>query len=296
MAKPFLKWAGGKGQLLDEICSRLPESIDTYIEPFVGSGAVMFDILERRPNISHVIINDINSELIKTYLTIRDNCEELIITLKQMQEEYDSLDTEGRSALYYQKRDEYNKRGSDDLSTASLFIFLNRTCFNGLYRVNSKNQFNVPAGKYSHPRICDEANLWAVSKVLSIVEIHNGDYSDLACFAHEGSFVYLDPPYKPISETSTFNSYSADRFDDNEQIRLRDFCNLISRQGANFMLSNSDPRSVDPYNDFFDGIYDGYHIQRVLARRNINAIGSNRGAINELLITNYDNNEALLFG
>lgn len=293
MGKPFLKWAGGKSQLLDTIEANLPRCIDTYIEPFVGSGAVMFHILNSRPNIERVIINDINSDLIKTYLTIKDHCDGLVSALQDIQDLYNSKSSEDRSAMFYAMRERYNTRAEDSLYQSALFIFLNRTCFNGLYRVNNKNLFNVPFGKYANPRICDTENLYAVSETLKKVEICNEDYTQLADYARENSFVYLDPPYKPISETSAFNSYIAGGFDDNEQIRLRDFCNLINAQGAQFMLSNSDPRSVDPENDFFDRIYSEYHIQRVLAKRNINAKGNNRGAINELLITNY-NNEALL--
>lgn len=294
MAKPFLKWAGGKGQLLNAIGENLPEHFTTYIEPFVGSGAVMFDLLERRPNIEHIIINDINADLVNTYITIRDNCEGLITILRDLQADYINKDAESRGQFYLERRTEYNLRQSGNVRMAALFIFLNRTCFNGLYRVNSKNLFNVPFGKYANPKICDEQNLRSVSQALQIVEIRNGDYADLAINATEDVFVYLDPPYKPISESSSFNSYSADKFDDEQQIRLRDFCNQISEQGATFMLSNSDPRSVNPDNDFFDRIYADYHIQRVRARRNINANGNNRGEVNELLITNYENGALLL--
>ena len=287
MAKPFLKWAGGKGQLLNVIGANTPEHIDTYIEPFVGSGAVMFDILEKKPNIQHVIINDVNTDLINTYLTIRDNCNALIDILHDLYQSYISKTIDDRSTMFYEMREKYNKREMDVLNHSALFIFLNRTCFNGLYRVNAKGYFNVPFGKYANPKICDGENLLAVSAVLQNVEILNGDYAVLAEHARAGAFVYLDPPYKPISETSAFNSYVAGGFGDEEQVRLRDFCNTISEQGASFMLSNSDPASVNPENDFFDRIYAGYNIQRVLAKRNINSKGGNRGEINELLITNY---------
>ncbi len=294
MARPFLKWAGGKGQLLPVIEKNLPEYIDTYIEPFVGSGAVMFDILKRKPDVRHVIINDINTDLINTYTVIRDYVEDLILILHNLQREYVESAEEERNTMYQAIRNEYNERLAGDIRMAALFIFLNRTCFNGLYRVNSKNFFNVPHGRYANPKICDEVNLRAVSDTLRIVEIYNLDYADLAPLAREGSFVYLDPPYKPISNTSTFNSYSAEKFDDQEQIRLRDFCNTISGQGSSFMLSNSDPRSINPQNCFFDEIYQEYYIKRVQAKRNINANGNGRGEINELLITNYDNHDALL--
>lgn len=296
MARPFLKWAGGKGQLLPVISDNLPDNIHTYIEPFVGSGAVMFDLLERRPSIRRVIINDINTDLITTYSVIKANCEELIRELSILQEHYTNIAPEERQAFFYDRRDEYNERLGNDIRKAALFIFLNRTCFNGLYRVNGKNKFNVPFGKYANPKICDSDNLRAVSSALQIVELRNGDFNELIEDIDENCFVYLDPPYKPISDTSSFNSYASNPFDDSEQIRLRDFCNTINEKGALFMLSNSDPKSVDAENLFFDRIYSEYIIQRVKAKRNINANGNNRGEINELLITNYQNSNALLFG
>jgi DNA adenine methylase len=189
--------------------------------------------------------------------------------------------------MYYAIRDEYNQRNVSKLRMAALFIFLNRTCFNGLYRVNSKNLFNVPFGKYVNPKICDSANLRQVSDVLRKVEMKNGDYADLIQYVNEGCFIYLDPPYKPISETSAFNSYCAGGFDDGEQIRLKEFCDAINEAGATFMLSNSDPSSVNPENDFFDKLYSAYNIRRVKAKRNINSKAEKRGEINELLITNY---------
>jgi len=189
--------------------------------------------------------------------------------------------------MFYALREEYNQRSASKIRMSALFIFLNRTCFNGLYRVNSKNLFNVPFGKYVNPKICDSVNLRHVSEVIKKVELRNGDYADLVQYADEGCFVYLDPPYKPISETSTFNSYCAGGFDDSEQIRLRNFCDIITKQGAAFMLSNSDPSSVNPENDFFDKLYSAYKIKRVKAKRNINSKADKRGEINELLITNY---------
>lgn len=287
MAKPFLKWAGGKGQLLNIIEENLPLTFNTYIEPFVGSGAVMFDVLRKIPTIQRVIINDINSDLINTYVTIRDHCEELLKILGKLQDDYYSKSPLDKGAMFYTIRDEYNQRDTTKLRMAALFIFLNRTCFNGLYRVNSKNLFNVPFGKYVNPKICDKTNLLEVSSLLKKVELFNGDYSDLAQFADKDCFVYLDPPYKPISETSTFNSYCACNFDDTEQVRLKEFCDLISKRGAKFMLSNSDPSSINPENDFFDRLYSAYSIRRVMAKRNINSKADKRGAINELLITNY---------
>ena len=294
MAKPFLKWAGGKSQLLSVITDNLPQEFKYYIEPFAGSGAVMFDIVSNRPGLETIIINDINTDLVNTYLNITEHCEEMIPVLAALQDEYNNASAEERDTIYYALREEYNNRASSPVRMASLFIYLNRTCFNGLYRVNSNNLFNVPHGKYKNPKICDAQNLRAVSSVLKKVQVLNGDYDDLRMYVCPGSFVYLDPPYKPISETSSFNSYSSVRFDDEEQERLKQFCDFINCAGAFFMLSNSDPRSIDPGNTFFDDLYAEYHIQRVPAKRLINSNAAGRGEVNELLITNYQN-EALLF-
>lgn len=292
--RPFLKWAGGKGQLIDAIAAHLPnmDNIDTYIEPFIGSGAVMFWLVSHYPNIKQVVINDLNTELVNLYLSIKFDVEGLISELKALDSEYKNRTTqEERSEYYYQIRTEYNARdlASKDRNNrlSALFIFLNRTCFNGLYRVNGKNLFNVPFGKYANPKICDEDNLRNDNKLLQKVEILNGDYADTLRFLDDRSFYYLDPPYKPISETSSFNSYSSMSFDDEQQIRLKEFCDTINARNGYYMLSNSDPKSVDDTNTFFDDLYGAYNIHRVLAKRNINSKGDKRGEINELLITNY---------
>lgn len=292
--KPFLKWAGGKGQLINAISAHLPnmDNIDTYIEPFIGSGAVMFWIISRYPNIRRVVINDLNTELVNLYQSIKFDVEGLIKELKALDSDYKARPTqEERSEYYYQIRTEYNSRdlvSSDrNIRLAALFIFLNRTCFNGLYRVNGKNLFNVPFGKYANPKICDEDNLRNDSKLLQKVEILNGDYAATIEYISDRSFYYLDPPYKPISETSSFNSYSSLSFDDEQQIRLKGFCDAIHEHNGKFMLSNSDPKSVDETNTFFDVLYGAYHIHRVQAKRNINAKGDKRGEVNELLIRNY---------
>lgn len=294
MVKPFLKWAGGKGQLLGIINENLPASFETYIEPFVGSGAVVFDLLSNKTDLKKAVINDINSDLVNTYTSIRDNCERLVQELYDLQENYLAENEDGRKTMFYDIRDKYNLREAKDVTLACYFIFLNRTCFNGLYRVNASNQFNVPHGKYKNPKICDKKNLFAVSEALQRVEIHNDDYEMLRDGVSEGCFVYLDPPYKPISETSAFNSYSAVKFDDDEQVRLKEFCDAVNDQGGYFMLSNSDPAAIDPNNRFFDDLYAAYRIQRIGAKRAINANGNSRGEVSELLITNYEN-ESLLF-
>ena len=292
--KPFLKWAGGKGQMINTIANYLPDmnNVDTYVEPFVGSGAVMFWLVNNYPNIKKVVINDLNMDLVNLYQTIKCNVEELISELKVLEIEYYKRQTqEERAEYYYQKRTEYN---SIDLSSragsirlAALFIFLNKTCFNGLYRVNSKNLFNVPVGKYVRPNICNEDNLRNVHVLLERVKILNGDYSATLQYVGSKSFYYLDPPYKPISGTSSFNSYNSILFDDKQQIRLKEFCDKINEYDGKFMLSNSDPKSVDETNTFFDRLYEAYNIHRVLAKRNINSRGDKRGEINEILITNY---------
>ena len=293
--KPFLKWAGGKGQLIEEIAAHLPDSmsdIDTYVEPFIGSGAVMFWLVNRYKNVKKIVINDLNTDLVNLYLSIKFDVDGLIDVLKELDAKYRSNHTqEERSTFYYQIRNEYNSRQLDskDINNriSALFIFLNRTCFNGLYRVNRKNLFNVPFGKYSNPRIVDEENLRKVSELLQKVEVLNGDYAETIKYANSKAFFYLDPPYKPITETSSFNSYSSTSFDDEQQKRLKDFCDHINKNDGLFMLSNSDPKSVDETNDFFDELYGDYNIHRVLAKRNINSKGDKRGTINELLITNY---------
>jgi DNA adenine methylase len=292
IAKPFLKWAGGKTQLIKDIEKSLPQEITskgfTYIEPFVGSGAVLFWMLENFPKMEKAVINDINADLINTYNVIAQQPNELISILKQFQEEFHSFDSdiEAKKEYYYNKRSLFNKRKEEQSGQAALFIFLNRTCFNGLFRVNRKNEFNVPIGSYKKPTICDTENILAVSKVLQKVEILCGDYTDTVKSANENTFFYFDPPYKPLSETSSFNSYAKDEFNDEEQIRLRDFCTRLEELGHKWMLSNSDVKGKDPEDNFFDDLYSNYKINRVIARRSINANPSKRGQLSELLITN----------
>ncbi len=287
MARPFLKWAGGKGQLLGVINESLPAHFNRYIEPFIGSGAVMFSILENR-NVEEVFINDINSDLVHTYESIRDNCEQMLGVLAQLHQQYMALpDMEDRARLYYEIRDAYNLREADQVTQSCYFIFLNKTCFNGLYRVNARNLFNVPFAKPLNPRIYDAENFRAVSRTLEHVTISNQNYQGLLDRIEPETFVYLDPPYRPLSETSAFTSYSADGFGDEQQRQLKLFCDAINERHAFFMLSNSDPKNSDPGDDFFDALYADYHIERVQAKRFINSRASGRGIISELLITNY---------
>lgn len=297
IAKPFLKWAGGKTQVITDIEKSLPVDLTynkfTYIEPFVGSGAVLFWMLGKFPNLEHAVINDINTDLINTYKVIASQPKEIISILMDLQNEFHALknDEEAKKAYYYQKRDVFNTRLTDTSTQAALFIFLNKTCFNGLYRVNKNDLFNVPMGGYKKPTICNAPNILAVSHALQKVEILNGDFEETLSHATENTFFYFDPPYKPLSVTSGFNSYSTDEFDDAEQIRLRDFCANLNIIGHSWMLSNSDVKGKNHNNNFFDDIYAEFEIQRVKAKRSINSNPHKRGELNELLITNRTNNK-----
>ena len=291
-AKPFLKWAGGKTQLINDIERALPRDITqknfTYIEPFVGSGAVLFWMLNNFPNLKKAVINDINEDLINTYKTIANNPKELISILEVLQNQYHALEEneENKKLYYYQKRELYNTRKEEQSGQAALFIFLNRTCFNGLYRVNSKNLYNVPMGGYKKPTICDKENILAVSEALQKVEILCGDFEQTLDFAEKNTLFYFDPPYKPLSETSSFNSYAKDEFNDNEQVRLKEFCSKLDILNHTWILSNSDVKGKNENDNFFDDLYADFSISRVNAKRSINANPEKRGSLTELLITN----------
>lgn len=293
ISKPFLKWAGGKTQLIFEIEKILPSMVFkdkfTYIEPFVGSGAVLFWMLSKFPNLKKAVINDINEELINTYKVIASKPKELISVLETLQYEYHGLEgkEEAKKEYYYSKRALYNKKVLEKIGQAALFIFLNRTCFNGLYRVNRKNEFNVPMGSYIRPTISDKDNIRAVSQALQKVEIICGDFEQTLNYADTNTLFYFDPPYKPLSETSSFNSYAKDDFNDQEQVRLRNFCYKLDMLGYFWILSNSDVKGKDTKDNFFDDLYSNFNIQRVDARRNINANPKKRGVLKELLITNH---------
>jgi len=292
-AKPFLKWAGGKTQLLTDISKRLPRIVKdekfTFIEPFVGSGAVLFWMLANFPNVSKAVINDANADLINLYKTIKSSPGELIEILEKLQSEFLSLEhkSDDRKEFYYKIREAFNQTHNDSVLKSAHFIFLNRTCFNGLFRVNSKNQFNVPMGDYKNPAILNSENLLNVSSALQNVEILSGDYSEVIAFCDQKTFVYFDPPYKPLSKTSSFNSYGKEVFDDNEQIRLKEFCDELTAKEISWMLSNSDVKGSNPEDNFFDDLYADYNIERVYAKRNINSKSASRGQISEILITNY---------
>ncbi|MDE5650011.1 MAG: DNA adenine methylase [Duncaniella sp.] len=294
-AKPFLKWAGGKTQLLPTIDSFLPDTFRsedevTYIEPFVGGGAMLFYMLQKYPNIKRAVINDINPHLIKTYIVIRDEPYSLIDALNELQSTFRALENyDKQKEFYLDVRSCFNQQHLTDVEEASYMIFLNRTCFNGLYRENSKGGFNVPFGQHSNPTICDEHLILADSELLQKVEMLNGDFSHTAEYIQGYTFFYFDPPYRPLDATSSFNSYVKESFDDNEQIRLKDFYSDLSSGGCYAMLSNSDCKCRNAEDDFFDRLYENFFIERVYAKRCINANASKRGTLTELLIRNYEN-------
>ncbi|RGD74481.1 DpnII family type II restriction endonuclease [Anaerofustis stercorihominis] len=293
--RPFLKWVGGKGQLIRKIRKYYPfndKNITKYAEPFVGGGAILFDILNRY-NLNKIYISDVNAELINTYKVIRDDIKELIRLLKILQLEYISLSLENQKSYYQKKRDRFNSlkiNGNEfeNIEKAALMIFLNKTCFNGLYRVNKEGFFNVPMGAYKNPLICDEKNLYNVSYKLKDVTIVCGDYRKSKDFIDNHTFVYLDPPYRPLNNTSSFTSYTETIFDDNEQIELSNFIDDINMKGAKIVLSNSDPKNIDSDDNFFDNVYSEYKIKRVYATRMINSNSSARGKIKELIISNFE--------
>ena len=288
--KPFVKWAGGKSQLLNDIRAKYPSKIEKYCEPFVGGGAVLLDVLVNfQPK--EVLINDINAELANTYSQIKNNVDELIKILSEMQDSFWAKNDDDRKDMYLSKRDRFNdlKVNGDEqinLEKAALFIFLNKTCFNGLYRVNRKGLFNVPMGAYKKPPICDAENLRLISGLLKNVQIKCGDYSECADFIDENTFIYIDPPYRPLTATASFTSYSENEFGDKQQIELGKFVDKISAKGAKVLISNSDPKNSDESDSFFDDLYSSYTIMRVSAKRMINSKATGRGNVNELLICN----------
>lgn len=296
MIKPFVKWAGGKGQLLDEIRGMVPadigKSITKYAEPFVGGGAVLFDLLSTH-SFEKVYISDVNAQLINTYLAVRDAAPELIAQLANYQMEYWALDKDGQKEYYYAKRARYNEVKREEVShtfhleCAALFIFLNRTCFNGLYRVNRKGEFNVPIGAYHNPVILNEENILDTSRALKNVEIVCGDYRRAADFIDRETLVYFDPPYRPLTQTASFTAYTESVFDDHAQMELANFVAEMDGRGAKIIISNSDPKNHNPEDDFFDRLYADYQIKRVNASRMINSKHEARGQIKELLICNY---------
>lgn len=293
--KPFLKWVGGKTQLINEIEQLINYHTCkyqnlTYIEPFVGGGAVLFHVLSKFSQINNIIISDINSNLISAYKLIREDYQQLIAILSEIEKSYYNLNSiESKQKFYLVKRDEFNQEDSEFslVNKTALMMFLNKTCFNGLYRVNKQGKFNVPFGKYKQPKICNPNNIISVQHHLQKVRILQGDFEQTLKYAQQPTIFYLDPPYKPIKSTSAFTFYSSENFNDEDQVRLKQFCDQIHINGHYFILSNSDVKNFNNDNTFFDDLYQQYNIKRVKARRSINSKGDGRGELFELLISNF---------
>lgn len=298
-SRPFLKWAGGKSQLIAQIGSFLPKSLKEnpeewrYFEPMLGGGALFFNLVSTY-SISKFFISDVNSELIIAYQVVKENVDKLIISLSKLQTTFLRLNDHDREEMFYKKRREFNlmrplnlDHARDRIVKAALLIFLNRTCYNGLYRVNRAGEFNVPFGRYKNPLICDAENLQAASKSLTKTTIRCGEYNFFSDEISRGSFVYFDPPYRPISNSSSFTSYTDKAFGDLEQKKLAAYFRELDKKGALLMLSNSNPQNHGSRDRFFHDLYSGYKIHTIDARRNINSLPSGRGKISELLITNY---------
>lgn len=299
-AYPFLKWAGGKTQLLRQLSKRLPPGIKNgeitrYVEPFIGGGA-MFFYLHRRFSFSHSSIFDANEELILIWRVLKKSPEKLVHELGLLESAYILKSNEEKERFYYHIRDSFNKKkpeinfhsyNAEWVMRAAQSIFLNHTCYNGLFRMNRKGEFNVPFGRYKNPRILNKDNLHDVAALLKTTTILPGDFTLCKKFVDTTTFVYLDPPYRPLNDTSSFTTYSKDGFSDTDQRRLAGFFKELDKKGAKIMLSNSDPGNEDPHDHFFDDLYEGYTIERVPAKRIINCNGARRGEISELIITNY---------
>lgn len=296
--RPFVKWVGGKSKLIPQMEQYYPKElkenkIDVYIEPFVGGGAILIDILKKY-NIKKAYAFDINKNLINCYNIIKDKVESLVLELKKLEEEYLKLDDENRKEYYYDIRKKYNsiniENENEALEKTTYFIFLNKTCFNGLYRENRRGQFNVPIGKYKNPTIFDEENLIELSKLIKNVTFINGDYRESYKYIEENTFIYFDPPYRPINKTSSFTSYSKEDFNDENQKELGEYFRKINDNNSNvkLMLSNSNPKNNNEKDDFFEQIYNGFKINEIKANRMINSNKEKRGKISELLIINYE--------
>ena len=296
--RPFVKWVGGKSKLIPQMEQYYPKElkekkIDVYIEPFIGGGAILIDILKKY-NIKKIYAFDINKNLINCYNIIKDKVDSLVLELKKLEEEYLKLDDKNRKEYYYDIRKKYNLKNIENekeaLEKTTYFIFLNKTCFNGLYRENRRGQFNVPIGKYKNPTICDEKNLIELSKLIKNVTFINGDYRESYKYIEENTFIYFDPPYRPINKTSSFTSYSKEDFNDENQKELGEYFRKINDNNSNvkLMLSNSNPKNNNEEDDFFEQIYNGFKINEIKANRMINSNKEKRGKISELLITNYE--------
>jgi DNA adenine methylase len=301
IAKPFMKWAGGKGQLIEKLVSLFPTEINSkeiakYAEPFIGGGALFFHVAQNYPSIERFFISDANAELVLAYKTIQKEVEKLITWLEKLEKTYHALSSAEQKVYFYDQRDRFNEKLSSIdfenfqeawIERTAEIIFLNRTCFNGLFRVNSKGKFNVPFGDYKNPKICDAENLRAVSSLLQKTEIELGDFTASEKFVDSSTFVYFDPPYRPLSKTASFTSYSKFEFGDDAQKRLAEYYALLSKKNAKLMLSNSDPKNENSEDRFFEDLYGKFRIERVDATRMINSNSDKRGKIKELVIMNY---------
>ena len=296
MAQPFLKWAGGKRQLMKEIETRLPknlESYNTYVEPFIGGGAVLFHLLEKY-DFENVHISDLNPELILCYEMLKLDAKSVIKNLDKLIEAYPE-EIDDRKDVYYKIRTDWNEdvgninslSKSKKIKRVSQMLFLNRTCFNGLFRVNRKGEFNVPIGNYKKPSFPKAENLLAVQKALENVTIHLSSFENCEFWVDKSTFIYFDPPYRPLSDTSHFVSYSKGEFDDENQKQLAHTFRSLDKKNVKVLLSNSDPKNTVADDEFFDELYSGFNIQRVSAKRAINSNPNKRGIITELLISNY---------
>lgn len=277
LVRPFLKWAGGKRQLLPEIKKYVPKKYQTYYEPFLGGGAVLFGLQPKK-----AVVNDSNLELINCYTVIKDSLDDLIIQLRRHKEKHE----QHQESYFYEMRDldrsNNYKDGHNAVERAARIIYLNKTCFNGLFRVNSSGQFNVPFGRYKKPNILDETVLKAVNKYLNSNEIEflNKDFKEAVSDAKKGDFIYFDPPYDPISATSSFTGYDINCFNQSEQKRLKEVFDELDSRGCQVLLSNS-------ATEFIVNLYSQYKIDKVLATRSINSKASRRGKVPEVLVRNY---------
>ena len=293
--RPFVKWAGGKKSLIPQISNYYPielknNKIDTYIEPFVGGGAVLINILINY-KVKKAYAFDINKDLINCYNVIKNNVEKLINELKVKEKKYMSLEMKERKEYFYEIRTEYNSyklEKENNVKRASEFIFLNKTCFNGLYRVNKDDKFNVPFNNAKKPPICDSENLRNLSELIKNVEFIWGNYYDSEKYINGNTFIYFDPPYRPLNITSGFTSYTKFDFNDEDQKKLAKFYAKLDSNNVKLMLSNSNPKNTNKNDTFFDDIYKDFYINEISARRNINSKGDGRGKVSELLILNYE--------
>lgn len=292
-----IKWAGGKSKLAPVIEEKILENvsidkIDTYVEPFLGGGSFFFHMVQKY-NFKNIVISDINEELINLYKVIQKKPKKLMESAAELQDKYNSLsDLEEKSEFYYLVRNEYNEsimnelKDEFDVEQAVSFLFLNKVGFNGLYRVNLKGKFNVPFGKREKASLFKEDNILGVSELLQGVTIQHSNYDETLEYVDNKTLVYFDPPYRPLSTSSSFTSYAKSDFNDDSQIKLADYCKKIDKLGAKFALSNSDPKNSSLDDNFFDELYKEFSISRVYAKRMIGAKTASRGKVSEILVTN----------